>query len=153
MENKIIHYKIKIADEEAIRSHLELCDEGFSPPLSQKVNIKEYAKKIFERAVTFEAWKNNLVAGLIAAYFSDTASRKAFITNVSVIKKCLGQGIASELMKMCIHYAKQNDFDEIALEVGKNNNTAIALYEKFGFSVEGNMGDNLKMKLKITNQI
>ena len=71
MERNEITYRIKTATEEDICFHLKECNENFFPPLNERADINGYAKKIFEKAITFEAWKGNMLTGLIAAYFNN----------------------------------------------------------------------------------
>ncbi len=148
MEN--VDYKIKQALEKNIFFHLEECKNDFIPPLEQKINIKEYAKKIFDKAVTFEAWHNKKLSGLVAAYFNQKTSI-AFITNVSVIKSMMGKGVASVLLKNCIEAAMQKKIKEIQLEVDKNNFAAVSFYKKFNFTNAGFNNDSIIMKLEIKN--
>jgi hypothetical protein len=60
MKTGSLKYTTKIATEFEIFLHLTGCSESFIPPLAERVNISEYAKKIFERSVTFEAWSDGL---------------------------------------------------------------------------------------------
>jgi ribosomal protein S18 acetylase RimI-like enzyme len=149
MKTTNIRYKIKTATENEIFSHLTECSDTFVPPLAEGVNINEYAKKIFEKSVTFEAWADKLLVGFIAAYFNDNVDGSAFITNVSVLKKFIGLGIASKLLDMCIEHARKNNFREIMLEVHKRNNAAICLYNKFSFKNYETEDDILLLKRKI----
>jgi len=130
-KNEII-YRLKTSTANDIRFHLEECNNNFLPPLNEKVNINEYAKKIFEKAITFEAWKEKTLIGLIAAYFNNTSS-SVFITNVSVTKKHMGSGVASQLLHNCIEYARHKRFNEIQLEVGCENIQAQNFYKKHNF--------------------
>ena len=148
MNLSTVKYKTKTANEEDIYSHLTRCNENFSPPLNTKVDIREYANKIFNKSVTFEAWKDDILIGLVAVYFNDLHNQTGFITNASLIKKYMNKGIASELMNICIQYAKQYNFKEINLEVHKDNSPAIRLYKKFGFMDFETKDDLIVMKLK-----
>ncbi|MEP6711602.1 MAG: GNAT family N-acetyltransferase [Ferruginibacter sp.] len=132
LQNKII-YKTGTASETQIAQHLTLCNNQFVPPLNQKVNIIVYAKKIAENSVTFEAWNNTELAGLVAAYFNDEKKVTVYITNVSTLKIFRGVGIATTLIKMCIENAAAQKFEAIILEVDKDNETALALYKKNKF--------------------
>lgn len=142
-----IRYEIKSATEENIFKHLYVCKDNFVPSLDQTVDLAEYAKKIFEKAVTFEAWSGGVLAGLIAVYFNDVENRTGFITNVSLVKEYIGKGIANKLLDMCIDYARKNDFKEIKLEVKKNNEPAINLYRKNGFIDYDRKDEAVFMKL------
>lgn len=146
-----INYKTKTALTDEIYSHLKECNENFIPPLEEKVNIMNYSKKIFENAITFEAWNEKILVGLIAAYLNDTENKSAFITNVSTIKSYMGKGIANELMKMCIIYSKSHNFKEINLEVSSKNADALNLYFKYGF-VKNKEEDSITFMRLILNK-
>ena len=142
-----ITYKIKTATAEEIYFHLKECNANFIPPLDEKVDIQEYSKKLVDKSVTFEAWEDRILAGLIAAYLNDAEKKSGFITNVSTLKKYMGKGIASELMTRCIDYSKKHNFKEILLEVSEKNIEAIHLYTKNGFKDIENKNGMLVMKL------
>ncbi len=149
METLKIIYKVKTATLTEIFAHLMACDDDFHPPLNERVNIKEYSQKIFEKSITFEAWRGVTLVGLLAAYFNDIPSRSTFITNVSVLKNFMSLGIASELLRKCIGHAVQENIREIRLEVNKRDSQALGLYRKFDFVVDGLDNDFLKMKIEM----
>lgn len=125
--------------------HLEVCDSQFTPPLSSRLNLAAYAKKICERAVNFEAWQEGDLIGMVALYV-DSNSKKGFVTNVSVVKDWAGRGVAGTLMKQAIEFAQEIGLNEINLEVYQDNNPAVGLYRKFGFTEIGIQNKNLTMK-------
>lgn len=139
---------MKTATEQEICLHLKECNDNFFPPLVERVIIEEYAKKIESMSITFEAWSENILVGLIAAYM-DATKHSAFITNVSVLKTFMGKSLAAELTKRCIEYAKQNNLKELKLEVHKNNASAKSLYKKNNFIKYDSKGDLDLMKLEI----
>lgn len=132
MSQLSITYKRNTATVEQVLAHLEKCNDNFVPSLDKKVELKPYAEKITKYAIKFEAWIADELAGLVAAYFNDE-NKSTFITNVSTTKQYSGNGIASQLMKECISFAKHKDFKEINLQVSQSNISAIGLYSKFGF--------------------
>jgi ribosomal protein S18 acetylase RimI-like enzyme len=147
--NNII-YQIKTAMEEDICFHLNDCSDSFIPSLNSRVNIEEYSKKIAERAVTFEAWINGKLIGLIATYFNFEA-QYGYITSVSVSKQFMGAGIASELLKRCISHANTNMLKEIKLEVYKENIPAINFYKKYNFAQNEIKNDSMFMSHLLDN--
>lgn len=140
-----VSYEIKTASAKNILLHLIECSDSFVPPLAERVNINEYAKKIFKKSVTFEAWADQVLVGLLAAYFNNF-NNVVFITNVSLLGNFVGYGIASNLLEMCIKYARENNFREILLEVHKDNSAAFSLYKKYRFAVYGTKKNELLMK-------
>lgn len=144
-----LEYKVKTATKEEISSHLYCCDDNFKQALIQRVSIEEYSGKIFEKAITFEAWDDNVLVGLIAVYCNHpNGTSSGYITNVSIDKDFTGRGIATTLMNNCLEYAQKAGIKNIALEVLSSNDSAIRLYEKFGFEKSEIRGDMVLM-LKI----
>lgn len=145
-----LEYKYNTATRDQIYNHLVLCSDTFVPPLNTYADIPAYADKIFQLAEKFEAWSGNTLAGFIAAYFNDNENKIAYITNMSVLKEFVGQGIAAALMSRCIEFAKSNSYKGISLGVNKENTQAFKFYDKFNFEKTKKMnGDFLIMHLMI----
>ena len=147
--NKKLLFKIKQAAEKDILLHLTECNDSFLPPLNKRIDLLIYSKKIVEKAITFEAWSNDWLIGLIAVYFKQENPNSAFITSVSVVKKYKGMGIATTLLKNCIDYSVDKKCFEIYLEVNNENNPAINFYKKYNFTQTATRNNNLVFKLEI----
>ncbi len=141
-----ISYKLNSAKESDILKHLLICDKQFIPMLSSRINIQEYSAKLIEKAITFEAWYLDDLVGLIAVYFSNEETGEAFISNVSVIDKFNGLGIAKGMLEECIIYAQQYKFHTLILEVNKLNLVALNFYKKNLFELHKTTADSLFMK-------
>jgi ribosomal protein S18 acetylase RimI-like enzyme len=151
VSRETISYKIKEANETDIHHHLMKCSDSFVPALDTRINIKEYATKIFDKAITFEAWDLKDLIGLIAVYLNND-TKIAFITNVSVVGEYKGFGIAGELLKMCINHTEFNSFKEIRLEVNKDNFPAINFYKKHKFTQTETKDDSIFMSHDLINK-
>ena len=57
--------------------------------------------------------------------------------SVAVKKDFWGQGIASRLMELLIEFSKESDIEILYLEARADNERALNLYKKFGFSEIG----------------
>ncbi|RTL57210.1 MAG: GNAT family N-acetyltransferase [Sphingobacteriales bacterium] len=143
-----ISYKINTATTGHVLEHFKKCNDQFLAGLKQKINLEDYAKKITTYAVMFEAWREDELSGLIAAYFNQE-KKEVFITNVSVISQYMRRGIASQLMEECMNFAKANHCREISLRVISSNTEAISLYSKFGFKQTKKEYDELVMQKKL----
>ena len=55
------------------------------------------------------------------------------VFGISLKKAWWGCGVASALMDAILAFAKENDFEQLNLEVRSDNARAIRLYEKYGF--------------------
>jgi len=131
--NTAIEYLLNKASAVQIAEHLSRCDADFVPPLSGRVEIKDYARKIASNATRFEAWSGGTLVGLVAAYCNDREKRIAYITSVSVLREWTGKGIASHLMSRCVEHARASGMRQMSLEVASGNAPAIELYEERGF--------------------
>lgn len=128
-----LEYRSNQAGVAEIAAHLSRCDTGFVPPLSDRVQLDEYARKLADRALRLEAWADGTLVGLVAVYCNTRNTGLAFLTNVSVVSEWRGQGIATHLIGQCIDHIKALGMGRIHLEVGSNNASAIRLYEQCGF--------------------
>ena len=116
-----------------VQQHLITCSNTFVPSLDSYVNINEYSKKIFEQAILFTKFDGDKLVGLVAAYDNPT-EQFGWITNVSVDPEYSGKGIATELLNRCYKYFETKKYFSIFLEVFVNNDKAIKLYIKQGFT-------------------
>ncbi len=142
-----IAFRKNTASEDDILSHLSKCDGSFVPPLSNRVDLISYSKKIVEKAITFEAWHEEKLVGLVAAYFNDTDKRTGFITNMSVVPEYTGRRIASELLLDCINYGVKGNFCDIRLKVNRLSLDAISFYKKHNFVEIDERDDTIIMEL------
>lgn len=67
---------------------------------------------------------------------------------VVVLKEWRGKGVGLALMKAMIKGAKKGGIEKIKLSVNANNRTAISLYSKLGFVVEGHFKKEIKVGKK-----
>ena len=145
MNAESLDFKVDACTEEDIRSHLSGCDARFSPPLSDRVDIGEYSRKLRLNAITFEAWNGESLVGMVAAYI-DTRARSCFITNTSVSPEFSRRGVAAKLLAACLARARAEQVETVSLEVSEDSRPAIRLYAKFGFQVVGHREGFLKMR-------
>ena len=129
----VVEYRMNKATEAEIAEHLRESDITFVPPLSGRVEINDYARKIASLAMCFEAWSAGALIGLVATYCNNLETRIAHITSVSVLSEWAGKGIAARLMSQCIEHVKTSGIQQISLEVARDNAPAFKLYEKYGF--------------------
>jgi len=126
-------YKQFSATDNDIYKHLLYVDKYFSPYLSERKNLKDFSKKISNNAITFEAWENNNLVGLVSAYFNDFDNRIGYINHIATFQEYRRCKISSKLLNLCIKYGITNNFHTLKLEVSINNKIAIDFYLKYGF--------------------
>ncbi|HFT7495766.1 GNAT family N-acetyltransferase [Enterobacter ludwigii] len=120
------------ASPEEIVEHFNQCDPLFVASITEIIALQDYAKKIAERAWRTEAWHNNTLTGLVAAYYN-AQRQQGFITHVSVLPDAQHCGVGSKLLIQSIEHLQSLGVMVINLEVDKNNVSAQHLYLKHGF--------------------
>jgi GNAT superfamily N-acetyltransferase/SAM-dependent methyltransferase len=143
------HFAKGRANAWQIEQHLRACDSQFVPPLSARVDLVAYARKLAERSSSFEAWSEGELVGLVATYFGAERGSEAHISNVSVLPQWTGQGIASALLNQCIEGAKLAHQGSIKLEVSADNSAAVRLYTGAGFVIRSTLGTICAMQLML----
>jgi ribosomal protein S18 acetylase RimI-like enzyme/SAM-dependent methyltransferase len=138
-----VRFDVNRASPAEIALHLIECSAAFVPPLAGRIDIAEYAAKLAERAVRFEAWDGMGVVGLVAAY---DGGSNVFISNVSVAPGFRGQGIAKTLLRTCLQQMASAPRRRIQLEVNQGNAAAIRLYESMGFQIASRTGEQVYME-------
>jgi len=128
-----LQYRRDTATADDVLAHLARCDADFTPPLSARLDLGDYAAKLAERAARCEAWDGGRLVGLVAAYVTPGASA-AFISNVSVVSELRGQGAAAALVADCIDRAREAGAATLTLEVATADRVAGRFYEKLGFT-------------------
>ena len=135
MNAPIIH--IDTSDARDIENHLLECDSRFLPPLSSRVNLSDYATKMEKLADRFEAWDEDRLVGLVAAYIRSSDKIEGFISSVSLCDDFQGQGVGSLLMQRCLASASAYGLAKLSLEVAEQDTRACAFYVKLGFQSVG----------------
>lgn len=126
-------YRREHASAEDMLAHFLACNAIFLDALRVRTHLPDYASKLLARALRFEAWSGKRLAGLLAVYHDETI-KTAYISNVSVLSEYCRQGIASQLLTLCLAQARDLGLRDITLEVACDNQAAIALYRRHGFS-------------------
>ena len=109
-----IEYKINNSTLKDISCHLHAVDNSFAIPLSQRLDIEEYAQKLYLKSNRLEAWNKNDLVGLIA-YYHNEAEHRFHVSNVSVIKQFEGHGIATHLLMQTRKNAEHLNVNRIDL--------------------------------------
>ena len=139
-----------VASSAQIQGHLDQCDAHFSPRLSGRVNLLEYAEKLALHSERFEAWADSALVGLVAIYVNDKKTQLAHVSNVSVAPEWQGRQIAQNLISSAIQYARSLHFSLIRLTVDERSKNAVHLYTKIGFTVFESNGSLLLMQKVLT---
>ena len=133
-------------DERSLLLFLNKVDKDFSPPLSSKVDLKDYILKIQEKAELITEEQNGLIRGLVILYCNDFETKIAYISLVGVLPEFRGMGIAKICMSQAINVAKEKGMKRIMIH--SNNPVAVKIYNDLGFHIIED-GDRKLMSLSL----
>ena len=150
MNNKV---KIKkVNDIIELENFLKKIDSYFPIALSEKVNLKDYAKKVMDRGISFFAISDNKIIGVCIGYANDIRKNRAFISVIAVLPEYRNLKVGHKLILAFKKYARENNMKSIILFVNKENKRAIEFYRKNGFKKideKANYEYNITMKTEI----
>ena len=117
-------------EREHIKAIAELEKVCFSEPWSEETLLSAYKTG----TKFFVAVKNNKVLGYVGI---SCIIDEGYITNVAVFPEYRRMGVGSALLNRIFSHACDEGLSFVSLEVRESNESAISLYEKFGFKIEG----------------
>lgn len=147
----MISIEIRALAASEIYNYLIENDQLFIPPLSSRVNVKDYALKLSKFAVHFCAISNLRLVGFLGCYFNEPLGEFAYISTLSITGNLHGKGIAKNLLNAIIQYGSKNKINEIRLQVHVSNLPAMKLYSEYGFEENFRNNQNATMILKLKN--
>lgn len=120
--------------KEAVYTFLKEIDNDFPTPLTDKVDLTEYANKISDRAEILSVVKDNKIVACVVLYCNDIADCRAYIPLVGVLRQYRGLGLAKGLVRTAIRLAKSRGFNILGIHT--ENDSALQLYKSIGFEIK-----------------
>ncbi len=123
--------------------------DTYTPPLTQQVNLDNYASKLYEKANIIYAYIDGGLEGLIAYYVADN---KCFITSFGIDKKYHSMGLGLKLFNRFLEEIAKKSITNLELETQIENLRAIKFYKKHGFEIVSSEENKLFLRKKINEQ-
>jgi len=86
-----------------------------------------------------------------------SGSRSLEIERIYATRNYIGKGLGQMLMRTCLAYAEQNDYETVWLGVWEYNDRAISFYNKWGFETFGQhvfmLGDDPQIDLLMKKKL
>ena len=140
---------LKSLQERKIYLYLLKSDNDFIPKLSQKVNLKDYSKKLFYNSYIMSVYNDDELIGFNCFYENNTNNKIGYLSIIHISSPFRGKGIFKVLMNRMISYLKSKDFKILRLEVANQNLYAKQVYKRFGFIKEEIVDAGIIMKLEL----
>lgn len=119
--------------EKDIIEFLKKIDSLFKIPLSQKINLEEYSKKIIRNADVFLAFDSESIVGIVVGYNNDKELKISNMSILVVLNEYQGKGIAKKLVNNFLDLAKNKKMEKVKLSTVDTR--ALKLYESLNFKI------------------
>src|SRR3954464_2531712 len=96
-----VRYRRDTATTDDVHAHLTRCDADFTPPLSARLDLADYAAKLADRAARFEGGEGVRLVGLVGAAHAP-GPPGAFISNARLFPELRAPGLPGRLGADCI---------------------------------------------------
>lgn len=120
--------------QEKLTEFLQTVDKHFPVPLSTKVDLEEYARKLIDRAdLVAEMSETGEIQALAAGYVRYVENNMAYIAVVATIPEMRGQGKAKRVVQRFMDYCREQKRKGVHLYAVASNIDAVSLYNRLGF--------------------
>ena len=116
---------------EKVRAFLLETDDEFPTPLSARVDINSYAKKLSEFSEFSLCQDGESIVGMISCYTNRPPL--GYMTHACVKKQYQARKVFSKLFQQLRDNAKERGILRFQLEVDADNSHARRIYEHYGF--------------------
>lgn len=125
----------KIEDINLLFNCLNMFDTSTSVTISERVgNLKLYAEKLMQNAHNYYVEQDTQIVGFISYYANKFPT--TYIAVIAVKETYKIRGIGSKMLHSSMHTMKILGFENVQLEVHKENHQAIAFYKKNEFVIK-----------------
>ena len=119
--------------EKCVIEFLKKIDSLFKIPLSRKINLEEYSKKIIRNADVFLALDNESIVGIVVGYNNDKEFKISNMSILAVLNEYQGKGVARRLVNNFLDLAKNKKMEKVKLSTVDAR--ALKLYESLNFKI------------------
>ena len=133
MEKVIFKLKNTEENQKKLSRYLKNVDSEFVIPLSRKVDLDEYAKKILSQGVVLVTLSKGEISSMIGTYCNDTINRISYVPIFTISKQAQLDGFHTRdylgvLIKVLYSAGMKKFYCQTA------NKTVAAIYRRIGFT-------------------
>ena len=139
-------------DKNEICRIIKACDAAFEEPVSEREIYPDLLQKICRYGIFAFACQEE-PAAYCAFYANDADSLTAYISLIAVKPEYQRLHIGRQLLEYCLKTAADRGMHYCALEVKKNNSSAIRFYQENGFVFWSERKNSYLMRKKLTPKI
>lgn len=118
---------------EQIEEFLKETDKMFPVAISEKTDIRKYARKLYEHATICAEIKDGRIVSAVFGYTNDTSSKLGYVSAVATLPEARRNHYASQLIEEFLEVSKAVGLEAVHLYAKKENVAAVMMYKKLGF--------------------
>jgi len=124
----------------------------FHEPLSVRVDLENYAKKLAHYAKHFSCFENLKLIGVVCCYMNDLVSKIAYMSVTCIDPAFQRKRIGQKLTKMCEDEAINKGFSFVDLEIHSQNTPIIKMHKKLGFYIYRKENESFFMRKNLLRE-
>jgi len=134
MEKVIFKLKNTEENQEKLLQYLETIDSEFVIPLSEKVKLSDYAKKILSQGIVLATLSNGEISSMLGAYCNDMVNRVSYVPILTISKQAQTAGFHTrDYLRPLIELLYEAGMEKFYCQTA--NRTVAAIYKRLGFTV------------------
>lgn len=141
-----------MVNKKEVFEYLQKVDKDFPQPLSDRVDLFEYAKKMIDNGIVVLEKDRDKIMAMGVVYANDYDTGEAYWSMLSVCSEYSGRGLGKKIMNKICDICKEKGFKIVTLHTNISNTVAFRMYENRGFKVCERDGDRVKMSLNLENE-
>ena len=123
----------------------------FEPPLSLRVDLDDYARKLLQVGEVIAAVKNdNSIIGTIGFYCNDLENGCGYISYLGVARYMRSAGVGGALLDKCLEECRSIGMTLVTVRTRASNRAAMAIYRSRSFEAEAELSSADRIKLTLT---
>ncbi len=122
-------------DIDAVMTFLHQIDKTLPVPLSQRVDMLEFATNNLERGFVYGIKEDDQLVCAAIFYYHFLTETAAYLDLLATVPGYGGRGYASQVMDAIEDAAKQAGMTEFHLHTNDTNKAALSLYGKRGYEI------------------
>lgn len=131
----MLTFSINRATQTQLYQHLLKVDNDFTPPLHEVTDIKQFAEKVADKAITLEYFDGNNLVALYTTYLN-VEQGCIWATNLSIIKEYRGTGLFHEFHNRLVRFFSEmyaEQYGVYYIRAAVKNWNLLPKYFKIGF--------------------
>lgn len=124
-------------DENKLAAIIRKVSNDYPIPITDKVDIDEYAKRILEDGHVIVCEYGKEIVGFVTFYANNLTGKEGSFSLLGILRKFRRHNIASNLFKLSFDIMKSKGMKTAFSYTHKKNIAAINFHKRMGFRIDG----------------